>query len=59
MPEFFMPPHADVRVIVRDLSAMKSGLEAIGLQAPALDAAIEMLTKQSIEIDQIRNGGAA
>lgn len=50
MPDLFIPPHAGVRVVVEDLGKLRSGLAAMGLLAPAIDAAIDMLTRQSMKI---------
>lgn len=52
--ELLMPPHADVRVIVEDLHKMREWMRKGGLHAPALDAATDMLTRQSIEIAKLR-----
>ncbi len=52
--ELFIPPHADVRIICEDLSKMRDGFRSFGVWGTPLDAAIDMLTRQSIEIQKLR-----
>ena len=54
--ELLIPPHADVRVLCDQLHKMQHGLRAMGLDAPALDRAMDMLTRQSWEIYNSRMG---
>jgi hypothetical protein len=42
-----IPPHADVRVICNELWKLESGLEKIGLAAPWLTKARDMLARMS------------
>lgn len=51
----FVAPHADVRAVVDELDRLKTGLEALGLKAPAIEAAMDMLTRQSAEIARHRS----
>lgn len=56
MSEIRIPPHADVRNVIRDLGTMRGVFLGMGLETPNLDAAIEMLTDQSFEIEEWRSG---
>lgn len=56
-----IPPHADVRIICQKLYEMEQGLKSIGLLAPVLSEASDMLSRMSHHItakDQNRNEDA-
>lgn len=42
-----IPPHADVRIICQKLYEMEQGLKNIGLIAPVLSEASDMLSRMS------------
>lgn len=50
-----MPPHADVRYICQKLYDMERGLKNIGLLAPALTEASEMLSRMSHRIAEMED----
>lgn len=52
--ELQISPHADVANLCDDLYRMQQGLRKIGLEAPALERARDMLKRQSWEIHNSR-----
>lgn len=46
-------PHADVRNAVSDLYKLASGLNAMGLHAPALTNAMDMLERLSWRVHEL------
>lgn len=49
-------PHADVRIICQELGKTNAGLASLGFNAPAIDAAIDMLVRLSEEVEAWRTG---
>lgn len=41
------PLHAEVRVVIQDLYKIQSGLKAMGLDAPAIRDAMDLLERMS------------
>lgn len=47
-------PHADVRIVIAEVYKLESGLAAMGLAAPALTEAREMLAALSRKVDHLQ-----